>query len=121
MATNIEFLPMVEKLFEKTKAGKIEWKPTYDSATFICVLEGEYSFEIEKSKSDSGSIYCGLTMKDKDKDTVFVAQAFRSTPTTTAENDQVYSVLAELFERARRIALNVDKKVNEVKNILDKM
>jgi hypothetical protein len=116
-----EYLPLIGKLLDKTIARKIEWKSTYDSAIFVCALEGEYSFEIEKGQNSSGNFYRKLTMKDKDNGEMFVASAIVPTSATTNENDQLFQILDDLYDQARRVALDVDKKVNEVSNILDKI
>ncbi|SRR6266404_2349145 len=121
MAAITEYLPVISKLLEKTKDRKIEWKGTYDSTTFICALEGEYSFEIEKAKSSGGNWYRKLTMKDREQGEVFVARAISPTSNSSAENDALFQTLDELYEQARRVALDVDKKVSDVSNILDKI
>jgi hypothetical protein len=121
MAEITEYLPVISKLLEKSKSRKIEWKGTYDSMTFICALEGEYSFEIEKGKSSNGNWYRKLIMKDREQGEVFVARAAFPTANSTNENDQLFQTLDELYEQARRTALDVDKKVNEISNILDKI
>jgi len=120
MAT-FEYLPGISKLLEKTKERKIEWKGTYESAAFICALEGEYSFEIQKGKTSSGNSYRRLTMKDREQGEVFVAFAVYPTSTSSRENDDLFATLDQLFEQARRTALDVDKKVSDVSNILDKI
>jgi hypothetical protein len=119
MAAITEYLPVIAKLLDRTKARKIEWKGTYESTTFICALEGEYSFEIEKRKFSGGNWFRSLTMKDKDGEMVFVAQAFAPDSETSIENDQLYTTLDELYEQARRIALDIDKKLTDVSEILD--
>ena len=120
MSNKSEFLPLVIKLLAKTKDRKIDWKGTYDSLTFICALEGEYSFEIEKGTA-SGSSLRILTMRDREQGEVFVLRATSPTPSSPPENDAIFQVLEELFENARRVALDIDKKVSEATNILDKI
>jgi hypothetical protein len=119
MAASNEYLPVITKLLERTKERKIEWKGTYDSTTFICALEGQYSFEIEKARFSSGAWYRKLTMKDREEGEVFVTIARVPTETSSTENDQLFQMLDELYETARRIALDVDRKVNEISKILD--
>jgi hypothetical protein len=121
MAATSEYLSVISKLLEKTKDRKVEWKGTYDSTTFICALEGQYSFEIEKAKSSGGVWYRRLTMKDRDQAEVFVTRAFAPSSNSTVDNDNVFQTLDQLYEQARRIALDIDKKVNDVSNILDKI
>jgi hypothetical protein len=119
MAATTEYLPVITKLLQKTKERKIEWKGTYESTTFICALQGQYSFEIEKARFSSGTWYRKLTMKDREEGEVFVARAVVPTDTSSNDNDQLFQMLDELYERARRVALDVDRKVNEISDILD--
>ena len=121
MASKTEFLPVITKLLEKSKEGKVDWKGTFESSTFICALDGAYSFEVEKDRTQGGMSLRRLTMKDKNQEEVFVLRANTPTPQSSQENDQLWLVLDELFERARRIALDVDQKVSEVNKILDKI
>jgi len=122
MATSNEYLPVISKLLARTKERKIDWKGTFESTTFICALEGQYSFEIEKGKTARTSTpYRSLTMKDSGQAEVFVANAFVPSNESAIENDNLFALLDELYEQARRIALDIDKKVNEVTNILDKI
>jgi hypothetical protein len=121
MANPNEYVPLMSKLLEKTKERKIDWKGTADDTTFICALEGQYSFEIARYKASSGIWYRKLTMRDKEQAEVFVARAYVPTPTSPSENDQLFQTLDNLYEYARRIALDIDQKVNDVSNILDKI
>jgi hypothetical protein len=121
MSTITEYLPLIQKLVEKTKERKIEWKGTYESTTFICVLEGQYTFEIEKGKTSSGNSYRRLSMKDAEEGDVFALRATSPSSSSSDENDLLFSLLEEMYDRARIIALNIDKKVNAVNDILDKI
>jgi hypothetical protein len=116
-----ENLQVVNKLLEKTKERKIEWKGTYDSTTFICAIEGEFSFEIEKGKTTSGRGFRRLTMKDREDGEVFVERAIAPSTDTSMSQDRVWDILDDLYEQARRVALDIDKKVSDVTNLLDKI
>jgi hypothetical protein len=121
MPRMVEYTPLIDKLLEKTRQRKVEWKGTYESSTFICVLEGEYSFEIEKGKYSSGSWFRRLTMRDKEAEEVFVMRAVDPGAATSMENDELFATLEELYNRARTVALNIDRKVEAASNILDKI
>jgi hypothetical protein len=116
-----EYLPIITKLLAKTKAGRVEWKGTFDSTTFICALEGEYSFEVERGKNSSGVWFCKLTMRDSSAADIFVLRAFAPTQTSSQQNDETYQVLDDVYDSARRIALDIDKKLADVSDILDKI
>lgn len=117
-----EFMPVMMKLLERTMAGRVEWKGTFESTTFICSLQGEYSFEIVARVDLGGDpLSYRLTMTDKNQQAVFIVDACTPSGDTSSENDRLYEVLAALYERARRAALDVDKKVKDVADILDRL
>jgi len=115
------YLPVVSKLLQRTSEGKIEWKGTYESSIFICAVEGEFSFEIERTQTTRGAWARRFTMKDAAGEEVFVMRAISPTSETSHENDKRWEMLDDLYERARRIALNIDKKVADVSKVLDSM
>lgn len=121
MAQPTEFLPIVEKLLDKTRQGKIEWKPTYEEMVFICAIEGQYSFEIKKGLTSGGAGFRKLTMKGTGEEELVVFRAAYPTQQTSTENDRLFEQLDELYDRARRLALNIDEKVQNVSAILDKL
>src|SRR5882762_1782507 len=113
MAGSSDYVPVIAKLLQKTKDGKIEWKGTYESTTFLCILEGEYTFEIEKSQR-SGGAYIDLKMKDREDGEVFALRAITPTADSSQQNDNLFLLLDDLYDRARRVALDIDKKVDNV-------
>ena len=40
--------PVIDKLLEKSEAGTLPWKPTFNEDTFILALEGEATFEVSR-------------------------------------------------------------------------
>jgi hypothetical protein len=40
---------LLEKLIDKTSAGKISWKSTYEPGTFVASVEGEFGLELSRS------------------------------------------------------------------------
>lgn len=121
MSKAAEYVPIAQKLFDRTTQGKIEWKETYESGVFICALDAGYSFEVSKGRASDGSATRTLKMRSEGDEPIFSIRAFQPDSTSTSENDQIYELLDELYDRARRIALRIDAKVGEVSGILDKM
>jgi hypothetical protein len=60
-------------------------------------------------------------MTDSAGATIFRMRAVEPDPETDRDNDQQWEPLEELWERARRAALDIDKKVNEASKILDQI
>jgi hypothetical protein len=105
------------KLLKKTKEGKLPWEGTYDPNSFICVLNGDLSFTVAKDEQDSYF----LEMKD-DAETVAFRESMRAPDSQTSHAyDQQYEILAELYECARRAALQIDKKIARAEEFLDKL
>jgi hypothetical protein len=119
MAQTPEYVPVLTKLLEKTRQRKIDWKATYDELTFLCAIEGQYAFSVSKGRLDSGEPYRALIMRDKDQVEIFNLQATAPTPASSSENDALFVTIDELHDEARRIALDIDKKVAAVADILD--
>ena len=117
MPSNSDFIPLVTKLLTRTRENKVVWKGTYEADTFVCVLEGGFTFQVERGASNSRK----LEMTDSASATIFRMRAVEPDPETDQDNDQQWEPLEELWERARRAALDIDKKVNEASKILDKI
>jgi hypothetical protein len=115
-----ENVPLVAKLLAKTKEGKIDWKGTYDQSVFICVLDGQYTFELDKGKTAAGLGFQKLIMKTGDEE-VLTVRARSPTQSSPRQEDEMFELLGELYDSARRIALNIDQKLNAVSNILDNL
>ncbi len=110
----------VRKLLDKTRTGKVPWKTTAEEDTFVAAIEGLYTFQVAKVQLRGGP-RVSFGMRDREGQTIFEMNAWEPSSDTTTENDQKYNVLGELFERARRAALQIDKKVNEVNSFLDRL
>jgi hypothetical protein len=121
MAEIGDYVPLIAKLLAKTKESRIEWKATVDQQTFLCVLDGRYSFEIQKTRSASGTPIRRLAMKDSEAEDVFHKTAYTPANTTSDENDALFELLDELYERARMTALKIDAKLRDANSILDRI
>ena len=112
-----EAIRFATKLLDKTKDGKLPWEATYDSNSFICVLDGDLSFTIMKGERE---LYA-LEMKDNAESVVFREAMRAPDSNTTSAYDRDYEILAELHERARRAALQIDKKIAKAEQFLDNL
>jgi len=110
--------PLIDKLIAKSEAGTLPWKPTFDENTFIVALEGEVTFEVTRLE-DGGFEF---TMKDKDGKKI-IDMTSHNVPHYSeeyVEGDRYYDKIGRLFEAARIIGLEVDKKLNVAESLLDK-
>lgn len=109
MARPLDYDEIIDNVVLKTEEGKISWNPTVDENAFICVLEGEFTFRIAKFPYE-GEERVAFSMTDRANSEIFRLSA--------PFGDRLYQKLSELHEVARRAALNVEGKLNQVSDIL---
>jgi hypothetical protein len=128
MSEGNEYLPVIQKLLERTREGKVAWEES--SSSFGVISEGvsstsfravvkSYTFVISKME-DQGDIKITLRMLDDRGAEIFEIQV-ADDPVTLGRNRQMVSELKELHELARRKALNVEAKIGEVSGFLDQL
>jgi hypothetical protein len=111
-----EYSALIEKLLERTREGKVPWEQ--GSYCFRAIVQS-YEFQVSKSE-DRGDITVILRMLDDRGSEIFEVR-LTDDPATLAKHRQLVSTLQELHELARRKALNVEQKVDEVSNLLDRL
>jgi hypothetical protein len=97
---------LIESLVEKTRAGRLRWKPTASESTFATAFGGEYGLVIAQASLRSGPVYY-LFLRDAEDRELFSISSLDTKIPVAAE-------LPVLYELARRQALDVDKKVDEL-------
>jgi hypothetical protein len=111
--------PLVKRLIEKSKAGKLHWEPTADRQQFVTSIGGDTSFKIrqvtitdldEWGNPESVDIPI-LDMFDQKGNLLWQIQT-RDIPTGS---------LRELFEIARRIGNRIDDRIAGAINALDNL
>jgi hypothetical protein len=114
MVAPIESHGIIAKLLEKTEAGRIDWRGSH--TTFECVLEDKYRFEITKD----GDTYT-IVMKDDKWNEIFTVSVQEELIYGNEASRLEFEVVRDLYELARRIAFDVDKKIAGVSDLLDKI
>jgi hypothetical protein len=110
--------PVIDKLLNKSEAGAVPWKPTYEEDTFVAALEGEVTFEIRRL--DDGG-YQFLMKDQNDKKIIEMACHDRMPGHFDYVNDDRYfEKVSRLFEAARVKALDVDRKLTVAEALLDR-
>jgi uncharacterized protein YjaZ len=108
----INYDEIIGRLVQKTEEGKIGWSQVFSSNTFTCTVESEFTFRVEKWVQQEDSIV-KLSMTDKENNEIF-----------QVEQDTGYALgrkLSDLHEAARRVALNVEEKINAARDILGRI
>lgn len=114
MATIIDPEDVIEKLAQKTEAGRIEWSGGMNS--FSCELENRYRFEI--SRDDD--IYTVVMMDDRHNE-IFRERAREELIYADDETRRKSETVRRLYDLARRDALDVEAKIAGVSELLDKI
>ena|SRR2546426_1983194 len=111
-----EYSQVIEKLLERSREGKVPW----DQGTvgFHANVKS-YEFRIFESE-DQEDVTVTLEMLDDRGAEIFKVR-LTDDPATLGRHRQSVSALKEIYELARRKALNVEEKVSDVSNFLDEM
>ena len=110
MVTNMldsKALKFFNEIRSKTDAGRIDWKPTADEYTYVATIGGRFSVSLTNPwATNKGLIYvegsnAWLEVRDE-----------RGVLMTIGEQDGLTRTdLTNLFESAKRKALNIDEKL----------
>ena len=115
----IDAVPLVKRLIEKSKTGKLNWEPTADRQQFVTSVGGETSFKIrqvtvtdidEWGHPESVDVPI-LDMLDQKGHLLWQVQA----------RDVPIGELRQLFEIARRIGNRIDDRVAGAISALDNL
>ena len=109
MARPLNYDEIIDNLVQKTEQGKLSWNPTAQENAFVCVLEGEFTFRIVRFPYQNEE-RVALSMTDKSNSEIFLLAA--------SVGELFYEKLGDLHEVARRAALDVEGKLNQVSDIL---
>src|SRR6266566_2701488 len=105
-----EYAPVVQKLLERTREGKVAWQEiTHGFGTRVQT----YEFQVSRSE-DRGDITITVRMMDDQGAEIFQA-ALTDDPATLGKYRQLVTEFKELFELARRKVLNVEEKLQKVR------
>ena len=109
-------LELFREVLSKTKAGRIQWEPTANESEYFSVLPGGFTIAVltwdERDEWGNKSQQIALVLRSGEQELLRV----------TPEVDDVgWAGLNELFEAARRRALNVDAAVDRLLGELSKL
>ena len=111
-----EYSPIIQKLLDRTREGKVAWE---EATRGFKAQVGLYTFRVFSS-DEGGDTTVRLTMRD-DRDSEIFEVTLTDDPPTIAQYRQIVANLKEIYELARRKALNVEEKLGEVSGLLDQM
>jgi hypothetical protein len=119
MAEPLDYRNVLEKLRDKTQAGRVGWRvvPGYVAGdTFECDLE-QYKFTVWR---DSDGFIARMEVLNVPS-SIFTVRAEEQIIYRSDESRQMYELLSDLYELARRKALSVPEKLADVAELLDRI
>jgi hypothetical protein len=114
MPEEIDETEILQRVLQKTKDGKLGWQKTVEEQTFVCVVEGDYTFSISFFEYE-GDHRIAFWMTDKENEEVFRVVGLYGSMSQVGKN------LTELYDKARSLALDIPRKLREAASILDRI
>ena len=117
-----EYVPIIRKLLERTKQGRVQWQGGLGA--FSCTLGSEKkedTLEFTLSTAATSLINYDvrfLVMKDIKGNELFRVEA--SDLPTSRQEEEISSLIYELYDLARKQALKVDEKLGLASTLLDR-
>jgi ASC-1-like (ASCH) protein len=106
--------PVIRKLLEKTEAGKVDWLPSDEG--YQCSPGDNFNFTIRKVEDS----YV-LTMEDEYHREIFKEIVHEEIFYKNASEEEKVRIFEDLYEMARRMALDADNKISGAYSALDKI
>ena len=99
---------LLAQLIEATKQGRVSWQPTANFDEFTTSFRGRFSVVVSRSRDG----FLLRMFDESDREMVRLDEDAYWLETLLGANERVE--LHELFELARRSALNVDQAIDDV-------
>lgn len=110
---NSKIIKVIKVLYAKTLAKEVHWDTTQRSNSFV-VSFPNYSVELTEDNGEMGIDYW-LSIIDDEGETV---ESVSDNDLSAAFPD-AYSVMKQTFAEGRRIAMGVDKALDDILQLLD--
>lgn len=114
MVEPLEYRSILGKLREKTEAGRVSWRESGKNR-FECELDNRYRFVVYKTEDKYGVRMDELQASNF----LFYIEAEEEILFGDDNKEEIFNLLADLYELARRNALNVPGKLATVAQLLD--
>jgi len=112
--SNTKIVRLIQGIVKQTEAGKINWEVTESEEVFQASFPN-YSIRLSYTASDMGTDYWLTIMNDEGSVIESVSDV-----QIKSELDGSYRIMESLYSNARRVALGVDKALDDLLNIFDK-
>jgi len=116
-----EYKAIIQKLLEKTRAGRVAWAEGGDQFQFRCNLSedlpGGEEYVVYIRTTENGY---ALRMAVHQR-ILFSVAAEEEIVYRDPEKKEIFDILSELYELARRRALNIPERLASVAELLDRL
>jgi hypothetical protein len=116
---DLDALPLIQRLIQKSQAGKVQWEPTADRRSFVASIGGETTFKVRKVDVSD--------IDDYGQPTSYEAPRLEMLDNKgrllweVDNSDLKGRELWRLFEIARRIGNRLDERFAETLEALEKL
>jgi len=104
-----------EGVLSKTRAGRIRWQPTADESEYIAAIGGQFTLSVSQYADEDFHPHTRYALILKDQDGRLLTRV------TSIDVGIDTEGIRELYETARRQALKVDDKIDQVLGELSKL
>jgi hypothetical protein len=105
-----KYQQLVERLASKTDQREVVWKEAAGSDTFQ-VSFANYSLTLSVSQNRQGALFYVISILNSEGNTV---DSFSDEDIDEGTGGRYFNVMGELYHKARRQALGVDKALDEI-------
>ncbi len=115
MVEPLESQPILDKLIRRSREGRVAWE-VRNRTSFFCSVEGQYTFEVSRYEDTYR-----LEMRDASNHEILsLSQPDRIVFQNDSER-RLFESLSDLYEIARRKALQVEDKLATASELLDRI
>ena len=107
-ATQLDSVPLLNALINKTQAGKLKWDETADEDIFLVSVGGNTTLKVQRKVDRRGFVEHTLSLLDENGKLIW-------------EIEEPWALTKELFVLARRVARKVDERVEALMGTLQKL
>ena len=101
-------IPLLHALIDKTQAGKLKWDETADENIFLVSVGGNTTLKVRRLFNSLGDDFHYLSLLDENGKLIW-------------EINQPSGLIEQLFVLARRVALKVDERVEALMGTLQRL
>jgi hypothetical protein len=108
--------PLLERLLNKSREGKLKWEPTADRRAFVVSIGGKETFKIYQTEEQGPNGWGGFDTYDVER-----LQMLDEKGKILWHISSPRGPLSELYKLAQRIGNQLDQRLNDAISILEKL